>query len=215
MSCSHRWDQKALRSDNYRIPPELDAWLGEEAEKLHKEAELDEAEREDAKRRRKDSAEQQRLDLERRPGDDAVIWKFCKRRQEREEQILERAVRFRRMKRQDNAYRRFLDFYGYKSQEAQERASEEDFLQCKAAYERMIDTFDHDKALDELAMSRRKVWRRRVVAAALAEEMSSQQATTPRPRPSVAPGLSSEQAGTPRPSVAPGLSSQQSATSGA
>ena len=139
---------------------------------------------------------------------------FAKRREEREEQILERAVRFRRLTRQDNAFQRFLDWYGYRSQEAQERASEENFLQCKAAYERMIDKFDRDKALDELAMSRRKARRRQVVAAELAEEVSSRQATTPRPRPSVAPGLPSEQAGTPRPSVAPGLSSQQSATSG-
>ena len=36
---------------------------------------------------------------------------FAKRREEREEQILERAVRFRRMKRQDNEFQRFIDLY--------------------------------------------------------------------------------------------------------
>ena len=68
--------------DNYRIPIELEAWIIEDFEKNrqeHKEAELEGAEREDAMRKRKDSAEQQRLDLERRPGDDAVIRKFCKK----------------------------------------------------------------------------------------------------------------------------------------
>ena len=177
MSLALTWDQRSSGKHVFPIPPELDALLKEyavEVRQERKEAELEGAEREDARRKRKDSAEQQRLDLERRPGDDAaVIRKICKRREEREEQILERAVRFRRMTMQDNEFQRFIDFYDYWSFEEQEQASEDDFLWRKAAYERMIDKFARHKALDELAMSRHKAWRRRVVAAELAEEVSS------------------------------------------
>ena len=101
MSCYPRWDQKALRKDNYRIPPELDAWLDdwvdawldERVEKKRQdreEAELEEVEHDDARRKRKDSAEQQRLDLERNPGNDACIWswKVCKGREEHFRHVL-------------------------------------------------------------------------------------------------------------------------------